>query len=321
MDPVSHAVIGRVAVAAFVPGRPQDRGLAAAAVLGALSPDVDFVLMREWDTYLRWHVIGTHSLGGAVLTGLGSALLVRTLVRGSVLSRLCMAGTLAAVTHLAADIVSGARLQPGWPISSGIVSLPLVSMGDPWTILILAAGARALWRARPRLQGAARATLVALTMFLSFKWILLASVPLGGIASTTSSATGPVMEARWASLTEWFAYDRGDGVLRQWRLRAGGRGPELLLEVPEPPESALVRRSRGLDTVRNFLAVHELGFPTVQLEPSGRRAVLWSDVRFCWRSDAAPVSCALWFGGAFDGAGRPVTQEVRVGSWIQQRSP
>ena len=82
MDPLSHAILGRMVTRAAA--RTATRGVAAASILGALSPDVDFVLMPAgWDVYLRAHEIGTHSIPGLIVTGLGSAVLVRLAVRGS----------------------------------------------------------------------------------------------------------------------------------------------------------------------------------------------------------------------------------------------
>ncbi len=72
MDPVSHVIFGRTLVAALdTPGRGRfGRSVAGASMLGALSPDVDFLLMPQgWDIYLRAHEVGTHSLGGAILVG------------------------------------------------------------------------------------------------------------------------------------------------------------------------------------------------------------------------------------------------------------
>jgi len=170
MDPVSHAVIGRALVAAVRPHDSSERGLAAAAVLGALSPDVDFLLMPVgWDVYLRAHAVGTHSLLGALVTGVGSGFIVRMVVRRTSLRTLMVAGVIGACSHLLADLAAGARVRPAWPIPGPIVSAPLVAMGDPWTVAILFVGAIAMWRARERLQSAARATLLVLTLFLALR--------------------------------------------------------------------------------------------------------------------------------------------------------
>ena len=54
----------------------------AAAVLGALSPDIDSIVMPfGWDRYLRVHEIGTHTILGTVACGLLTAAVVRGFAR------------------------------------------------------------------------------------------------------------------------------------------------------------------------------------------------------------------------------------------------
>jgi len=79
----------------------------------------------------------------------------------------------------------------------------------------------------------------------------------------------------------------------------------------------------SLDTVRNFLSVHDFGFALEFPKEPGRREVLWSDVRYCRedRPASARADCALWFGGEFEQGGRALRQETYVGDWIQQRPP
>lgn len=342
MDPVSHGIIGRAVVAASG-RRLQGRGVGAAAILGALSPDIDFVLMPiGWDIYLRAHVAGTHSIAGAVVTGLGSAGLVRLCVRNSALPPLCGAALISALTHLAGDIVSGARLQPAWPLVERTVSLPLVAMADPWTIAIVLAGGCAMWLQRQHLARGARLAVAALALFLMVKAALLAATLSTLDRHTGDSSPGDgterVIEARWASVTEWFVFDRRGSQLRQRLIsllptaagstpghQGPGQGdhePKLILTIDVPDEGELTRASKSLSSVRNFLAVHHLVFPVERTASDGSRSVLWSDIRFCWRTDAGPSpSCALWFGGVFDGGGRPLLQTVRVGSWNQRRAP
>jgi membrane-bound metal-dependent hydrolase YbcI (DUF457 family) len=336
MDPVSHSVIGRAVVAA-TGRRLQTPGSGAAAILGALSPDVDFVLMPfGWDIYLRAHAAGTHSLAGAVLTGAGSAVLIRLCVRRSTLRPLVAAGVIGALTHVASDIAASARLQPAWPLVSQTVSLPLVAMADPWTIAVTAAGAWLMWSHRRHLERGARRALFALVLFLAMKGALL-GVALSKLdAGGRATGSDRIIEARWASLTDWFVFDRHGSQLRQQLVSVQHAptdavratlepgifsSPDRLLKIDIPPETALTRTSRSLSSVRNFLAVHELAFPVERREADGTRSVLWSDIRFCWRNDDGQLSCGLWFGGVFDSAGRPLTQTVHVGSWIQERAP
>jgi membrane-bound metal-dependent hydrolase YbcI (DUF457 family) len=350
MDPVSHGIVGRAVVAASG-HRFEGRGAGAAAVLGALSPDIDFVLMPfGWDIYLRAHVAGTHAIVGAIVTGLGSAALIRLCVRNSALSQLCGAAVVGALTHLGCDIVSGARLQPAWPIWKKTVSLPLVAMADPWTIAVILAGAGVMWIQRRQLERGARLAIAALAIFLMVKAVLLTATlstldrgsggNSSGDAGRRDAGIDRVIEARWASFTEWFVFDRHGTQLRQRLISLlptadpgtaqGEPGlreirahePRVILTIDVPEENELTRASRSLPSVGNFLAVHHLAFPVARTASDGTRSVLWSDIRFCWRAGTdQSLSCALWFGGIFDAHGRPVQQTVHVGSWIRRRAP
>jgi membrane-bound metal-dependent hydrolase YbcI (DUF457 family) len=323
MDAFSHAVLGRVVVAAAAGRGSPPRGVGVAAVLGALSPDVDALLMPSgWDVYLSAHQIGTHSIAGAVVTGLASAALVRTLVRGSRYRGLATAALLGASSHLVTDILWGARLRPMWPFVQQDVSVPLVAMADPWGIAILAVGIVALWQSRRDLQRPARIVLLALGVFLAVKTALLATaLSRTPVEAEWRHSGRHVIEARWGSLTDWYVFDRTHDALRQWRITARGGTPDLVLFSPVEPETPLVTTSRSLETVRNFLNVHELGFAIQQPLEASQRAVLWSDIRYCWRppSSHGPLSCFLWFGGVFGADGHLITQQVHVGSWVQNR--
>ena len=71
--------------------------------------------------------------------------------------------------------------------------------------------------------------------------------------------------------------------------------PRLLLTVPLHGDSPVVAASRSLDTVRNFLHVHDLGF-AVTTPPEHGDTVLWSDIRYCSASTHGRVrarACAL----------------------------
>jgi membrane-bound metal-dependent hydrolase YbcI (DUF457 family) len=261
VDPISHAVVGRITTLAAWPAA-STRGAAAASVLGALSPDVDFVLMRAgWDIYLRAHAIGTHSLAGALLTGLGSAAIVKVASRQSPFAALAGAAVMGAWSHVFADIVSGGQLQPAWPLSSVVPFAPLTAMGDPWTIALLVGGIALTWGWRTRRRTAARVALGLLLAFLCVKGTLLAA------ALTRTTFDGPppdqatsLVEAQWGSLTAWHLFDRAAGQLRHWTIDARSETARLVLAQTTPQEGPLVRASRSLGTVRNFLAVHALTF-------------------------------------------------------------
>jgi hypothetical protein len=128
------------------------------------------------------------------------------------------------------------------------------------------------------------------------------------------------LEARWGMFTEWNAFERTPLALRAWRVNRGGRPATLILSQPLAAESALVKESRSLDTVSNFLRTHDFGF-TVERATDGGTSVLWSDLRYCWPTapSQGSIGCALWFGGIFGPDGHAVTQVVKVGGWVQRR--
>jgi membrane-bound metal-dependent hydrolase YbcI (DUF457 family) len=323
MDPLSHAVLGRLSTAALRRGDAAERGVAAASVLGALAPDGDVLLVPfGWDIYLRVHQIGTHTIAGAALTGIAAAAVVRACVRRSRVRPLLASSLIGAASHVAADVASGGRLRLAWPLWDAIVSMPIVAMADPWPIAILAAGAIAYWRRRADRVAVARAVLLALMLFLAAKTVLFVRA-LDRFDSSVVDSSGRIEEARWGSLTDWLVFDRGRGEIRQWRVPALGGPLELVLSWPEGAGSALVDASRQLDTVRNFLYAHALGFAVERPAGGDRRAVLWSDIRFCWKPPPGgePIACALWFGGIVDRTGRVLSQQVRVGAWVQDRPP
>ena len=340
MDPISHAVFGQTLATALGRQASPLRARVIAGILGALAPDVDaFVMPFGWDLYLRAHEIGTHSLAGSVPIAGTVALVVRAFARDSRTSDLFAAAWLGCLSHIALDLLSGARIQIGWPLVPGRVSLPLVAMGDPWLLAIFVAGALALAMSRHRPRGAAVAVLAGVAVFLGVKAVLLTQAR----PPDSSGEKGPVLtrivEARWASLTEWFVFDRRADALTQWQIEAG-RPPILLLSWPVVADSPLVRDSRSLGTVRNFLDVHELAFAGELPAADGGSQVLWSDLRFCWQpgvagGEASPdpvlsastpagpahIACGLWFGGAFDRNRRVLRQLVKVGGWWQTRAP
>ena len=340
MDPISHAVLGQTLATALGRQSSPVRARVVAGVLGALAPDVDAAVLMPfgWDVYLRAHEIGTHSLAGSLPIAGSAALIARAFVRDTPVFDLFAAAWLGCLSHVALDVLSGARIQIGWPLVPGRLSLPLVAMGDPWLLAIFVAGAVALAMSRRRPRATAVALVGAVAAFLGVKAVLLAqALPPDRIVDHDPVLTR-IVEARWGSLTKWLVLDRHADTLTQ-RLVEAGRPPILLLAWPIVPDSPLVRDSRSLGAVRNFLHVHELAFAGEVTAANGVRQVLWSDLRFCWRppldGEASPdpvltvstaagparIACALWVGGAFDRSGRAVRQLVKFGGWRQTRAP
>src|SRR3954467_3241433 len=115
MDPLSHIVAGRAVVALF-DGDADRRAVGTAAIVGALSPDVDIILAPAgWDIYLRAHQAGTHSIVGSLLVACAGACMVRLFARSSRFSPLAAATVAGAMSHLALDVVSGAQIRLAWP--------------------------------------------------------------------------------------------------------------------------------------------------------------------------------------------------------------
>ncbi len=325
MDPVSHVIFARTIVAAIdTPDRARfGRGSGLTACLAGLAPDIDCVLMPfGWDIYLRVHEIGTHSLAGAAVLGCAAAALVHRFARGSRLRALAAAGVSGAISHLALDVLSGARLGLLWPFTEARTTLPLVAMAEPWLVALLAIGAMAMWLRRGQMTRTARAVLVAVLAFFCVKGVLyaqmlrVAHVSVNGVQEQTAG-----VEARWGTLTQWTVFERDSGMLRSeivdgWR---GTRTPAIAW--PIVPASPLVATSRSLDTVNNFLQVHDLPLAIERpAESDGTREISWSDLRYCERpGPSATIECGLWFGGTFDRDGRALTQVVRVGGWVQTR--
>ncbi len=341
MDPVSHASLGRLLVGAAgardrATGRPI-RGTIAAATLGALSPDIDSILMPfGWDRYLRVHEIGTHTIVGTLACALLTAAVVRMAAR-SRYAPLVLAAWLGAASHVLLDLLSSARLRPGWPLVDTVASLPVVAMADPWLLTLCLAGAvTARFRRSGSPSRPAWLMLGGVAAFVAAK-ACVGAIAISGYAVERDRLGDPVnaraIEAEWASLTGWRVADRTPRALRIWQAPAGGR-PRVVLTWPVTAETGLVTASRRLSTVRNFLRSHELVFAGVVPGGNGRTAVLWSDIRFCWDADrpgaaqlepmvrssgGARVACALWFGGEFDANGAPIQEIVRIGGFTQSR--
>lgn len=323
MDPFSHVVIGRALIAAVDDDTHRfGRGIAAAAVLGALAPDVDGLLVSfGWDIYLRAHEIGTHTIGGALLLGGASGALV-AVFRGARAFRprlppLIVSGIAGSLSHIALDLVCGARIRVAWPLVDTRFTLPLIAMADPWFAATCAAAFVTAIAAKRRTRPIARGLLALIMALLCIKGAMLERALHSAPARFTSFSA---LEARFGSLTEWYGYERAPAALRAWLLNGRTHSSMVTLSQPIASETPLVAASRSLDTVRNFTNTHEFGFPRERAD-AGATTVLWSDLRYCWpKNESNELSgCALWFGGVFGPGGRVITQQVRVGGWVQTR--
>ena len=340
MDPLTHIVAGRALVAA-ARDEPKNRVIGAAAILGALAPDADSAIaFAGWDRYVRAHQFGTHSLLGALTMAALAAVVVDRFVRARVLdvgaplqgaqsgrpervalrSDLFVAAAAGALSHIALDLLSGARIASGWPLFNRRVSAPLVAMADPWLLALSLAWLVMLWPARIRLQRASQIVLAAAVVFLCAKAALLGiAIERSGVAPQEPSA----IEARWGSLTEWFVFERLPHAVRASAIGAN-TGQAVLMTRPLATDSPIVQASRRLEDVDNFLDVHEFAFPDETADGGGRISVFWSDLRYCWPAVRGETwrpatNCGVHVGGVFEADGRPITQEIRIGGFVQRR--
>jgi membrane-bound metal-dependent hydrolase YbcI (DUF457 family) len=345
MDPLTHIVIGRAVVAA-ARDESRNRIMGAAAILGALSPDVDSALVfAGWDRYVRAHQFGTHSLLGA-LTMAGLAAIVvdrssqairrrprvaqafRPAYRGGSSPEglryrpVFLAAAAGAVSHVLLDLLSGARIAIAWPLFNRRVSVPLVAMADPWLIAICLAWLAMLWPARIPLRRASRIAVATAAIFVCAKAALLGvAIDRSGVSPHEPSA----FEARWGSLTTWYVFERLTDRVRASTIAANGDEPLVSFAHPLTAESSLVAASRALDNVRNFLAVHEFTFAEETRHGDATASVVWSDIRYCWPAPAGGLwhiatNCGVGVGAVFEANGRAITQEIRIGSFVQRRT-
>lgn len=342
MDPVSHLLFARMLAALREERAATTPALVAATTLGGLAPDVDVALVaRGWDVYLRWHAAGTHSIVGTLVVALGTAALVHRYARGTPWPDLIVAAWIGALSHVFFDLVSGAVVQPFWPLWSWSASAPIVAMADPLAIACLLVGALAMyvWPRVPRSAAALTLALLALLFGVKLTTRAWATDAYAQTTAAAGRAAQTTIEAVWGSWREWSYVDRTpDGLVRAWRVD-GWSGETTLRFAQETRRGAdFARRSqRQFATARNFADAHPYAFAT--LSPRERGAVVfWSDARFCWnaREDAdpqagvphqdvrppdAPVRCAMWFGGSLDEGGVPIEALVWLGGHLQRRAP
>jgi len=317
MDPISHVAFGR-ALVALDGRRALGAGAVTACVLGSLAPDVDAVLMPYgWDTYLRVHQGGTHSLMGSAACAALTAAAVRLRRRQGSYPALWLAAWAGALGHLLLDVISGGDVRFLWPAGPA-VTLPLFAMADAWLAGVLALGLVALAFGRNPAR-AGIAILMAVTVLGGVKAMLFSRTPL-----VQDSPADPVLirraEATWGSLTRWTIYETRAETVSAYGVNALKGEVTPLVRLPRDLSDPLALRSQELETVRNLRATHDVTFATVTLAGPDRAEVLWSDLRYCRPTSASTVACALWFGGEFDPAADAFSASVvRLGGFVQRR--
>lgn len=351
MDPVSHAIVGRLLIGVVDKSGWAGRGAGVAAVLGALSPDLDAVLMPfGWDLYLRVHQVGTHALVGTVACAALVATVVRVCTRGSRPStslratlsrlrgrwgRLAFAAWVGALSHVGLDIASGATVRVLWPVADTVTRFGLIAMAEPSVVLILAVAALVFWRWPTRRVNAALTSLAFVVVVLAGKAAVRAEAQRLYESTTRRDVVlGQMLDAEWGAFSQWVAIDRTADRVRRWRVDTARSTVARELDLPLATATGPQAISLRAPVVQNFLAAHD--FPiAVATGEAPAVEIRWSDLQYCWAIGApgavragvgslvrpadVPIACGLWFGVAFDAQGAIVRQFVTIGEWLQRR--
>jgi membrane-bound metal-dependent hydrolase YbcI (DUF457 family) len=315
MDPVTHVVFGYCCA---VRAAPVARGRTLAIALGALSPDIDILLMPTgWDRYLAAHEIGTHSALGATVCGALAACVTVMIRRPGRIDMLLLPAIIAALSHVAADLLSGASIRLFWPLADTRLSnVGVVAMAEPVVVVVsvLVGASLLVWRQqRPAI---AIATLLAITLLIAGQSARReqAERAYREHPAATAATGAYLIEPVWRDLDEWRLLDQTAHSVRAWRVDTTGR-VEQELEIPKVTgDLQLVAASARWDTVRNFQRAHDLVFAVAT-----PRAVEWSDVRYCWDIAERLPQCGVWAGGEFSTPPALARLIVRVGELVQTR--
>jgi membrane-bound metal-dependent hydrolase YbcI (DUF457 family) len=351
VDVVSHLCFGRALVAIAHRATPSTtapafrRALTGAIVIGSIAPDIDAVLMPTgWDRYLIWHERGTHTVFGILIVAALLASLIRFVIQPLLRRppelrppwpRLWVAAVAGCASHLLLDVLCGGSLQLLWPLSTARITSGLVAMADPLLAvpLVLFVLIAAIWRRRA--FELAIAVLIVMALVLGVKSYSRAvalrtytrAIEAELIERPIRLPWRPVtIEARWASVSGWYFYDRTSTDARAFLVDAktGDVTPYVQHQLDVPlgsPAATLVEASRKLDTVNHALELFEFVFPDVIPREDGTIDVLWSDIRFCRPiPTVGSKGCDLRFGGRFDLSGHALEQVVLIGTVRQSRS-
>lgn len=227
MDIVSHGFAGLLAARA-VARNPGRAGLAA-AVIGALAPDVDAVA-RVWDPLasISTHRIATHSLMGGLMLALAVAGVARAF--GGSFRRLAGLAYLGVLTHVVLDSFTPFGTAVFWPLDWGRWSVGSLHAADPIVTLILIAGLLP-WRTR-QATGVARAGALALLGYVLLGVVVMKAVETRWVRVVEAEASPPtrvVVVLAFPLLVRWLGAAEIPGGIVQARFwvwditRAGGR--------------------------------------------------------------------------------------------------
>jgi membrane-bound metal-dependent hydrolase YbcI (DUF457 family) len=318
MDPVSHVVFGAAINRGLLRLAPR-RGTGLAIALGALSPDIDLALLATgWDRYLVAHQAGTHSLAGAIVCG-SLAAVVASVLRRAETRALLLPGVAAALSHVAADLLSGGTIRPLWPI----VDVPIsnagaVAFADPYSAGLLAAGGLAMWGWRSRRPQVATVVLAALAVLVAGK-LVSRERAMNAARTEASAAPARLVEPEWGSLTAWRIIESDPSRVRSVAADASGAARVDTEVARFSGDHAAIDASRAAEPVSNLLRSHAFTFAVGERAPDGQAQVVWSDLRYCPPGVVSPDACAIAVIADLDASGRVLRAAVRIGEYVQPR--
>ena len=324
MDPVSHIALAHNLVRLRQPARAAT-GVIPAAVLGALSPDVDVILLPGgWDRYMTVHESGTHSVIGALVCAALAAALARALWRRGRYGAIFAAAATGAVSHLWFDLFSGATIRLFWPLTETRVSnLGVFAMADPWVALWCVITAIVIASRRDKRVRIAAIFTVVMAIFVAVK--TASRVEAVRVFRAHMSCAGEILTLPvWASLTEWEVYGQDATHVSQWIVDARTGSIDQRMTMPvlgaRGPGLALVAASLDWETVRNFRRTHAFAFARTTSVGDATR-VMWSDLRYCQaaaRSGEEPA-CTVSAGGERVATATAPRLIVTIGNVVQTR--
>ncbi len=322
MDPVSHVALGYTLLNLR---QGTERGVVAAVCLGALSPDIDVVLIPAgWDRYVVAHQGGTHSVIGAIICGVLAATLTRALRRGSSFAVVALAAVTGALSHVWFDLLSGASIAIWWPASEGPTSnLGVFAMADPVTASLVVVSAALVWHARESRRRRAVLLLGLFTLFIAGK--AAARLTAESLFASVRGRPAERVEAAWGSVTRWHLYSRTPRSLQRWDIDIAAcsvhREIEVTLLDKDAGAARLAAASLEWETVRNFRRSHDLTFSTVtnSERSTGGWRVMWSDLRYCGVDPANSLRCSVRVGGEIAPNELRPRLVVEVGQFVQTR--
>ncbi|MFS8639582.1 MAG: metal-dependent hydrolase [Symbiobacteriaceae bacterium] len=282
MDSVTHVLMGH-AMGALAAAVAPEAGPAVywAALLGNSLPDVDVPLSLLLRRGIQLHRTYTHTLAGAAALSATAAGLLAAAFPGAGPGQLFLWTLLGCLAHLAVDGLNLFGVRPFWPLSGRPVELGVLSLTDPWLLLVLgvpALGAKAGWLSA-RWVG---------TSFLAM-WVYVAQ------RLRTAHRLHRELRAaghRRARVVPWFSGWRyvaetaeAVEVGRWWR------GRRVLLESFAKQDDPRIAATLADPRVSRFL--QEAEYP-VALVQDGE--VVWSDALLRLRADFRPLRIPVRLG-------------------------